>query len=162
MHESCQGTGLAGITKIAGGYYWIYPHQSTAKAYNNIVKTLSSKSMKSRDNYDNEKRLPTVFYDLLEPIFQRLSKNDLLNRCLHGMTQNQNESVNGLLWGRCLKTKFCGSQKVELAVSETVCEFNTGSDVNIRADFVGSFSACYQVRPCGRFSNLRFGATLTF
>ena len=36
------------------------------------------------------------------------------------------------------------------------------SDVNIRADFVGSFSACYQVRPRGRYSNLRFGATLTF
>ena len=36
------------------------------------------------------------------------------------------------------------------------------SDVNIRADFVGSFSACYQVGPRGRFSNLRFGATLTF
>ena len=36
---------------------------------------------KSRDNYDNEKRLPVVFYDLLEPIVQRLSKNDLLDRC---------------------------------------------------------------------------------
>ena len=82
---------------------------------------------KSRDNYDDENRLPTVFYDLLEPIFQRLSKNDLLNRCLRGMTQNQNESVNGVLWGQCLKTKFCGRKKVELAVSETVCEFNTGA-----------------------------------
>ena len=39
---------------------------------------------------------------------------------------------------------------------------NCSSDVNIRADFVGRFSACYQVRPRGRFSNLRFGATLTF
>ena len=39
---------------------------------------------------------------------------------------------------------------------------NMSSNVNIRVDFVGSFSACYQVRPSGRFSNLRFGATLTF
>ena len=36
------------------------------------------------------------------------------------------------------------------------------SDVNIRADFVGKFSAYYGCRPRGRFSNLRFGATLTF
>ena len=42
-----------------------------------------------QDNYDNEKRLAAVFYDVLEPAFQRLSKNDLLNQCLHGMTQNQ-------------------------------------------------------------------------
>ena len=36
------------------------------------------------------------------------------------------------------------------------------SDINIRADFVGKFSACYGGRPRGRFSNLRFGVTLTF
>ena len=76
-----------------------------------------------------------MFYDLLEPIFQRLSKNDLLNRCLRGMTQNQNESINGVLWGRCPKTKFCGRQKVELAVSETVCEFNTGAYSKLSIQF---------------------------
>ena len=67
---------------------------------------------KSRDNHDNEKRLPTVFYDLLEPIFQRLSKNDLLNRCLRGMTQNQNESINGVLWGRCPKLNFVEDKRL--------------------------------------------------
>ena len=36
------------------------------------------------------------------------------------------------------------------------------SDVNIRADFVGRFSACYGGTPRERFSDLRFGATLTF
>ena len=36
------------------------------------------------------------------------------------MIQNRNESFNGVLCGRCPRTKFCGRQKVELAVSETV------------------------------------------
>ena len=46
---------------------------------------------------------------------------------------------------------------------ETVADsFFKSSDVNIRADFVGKFSACYGGRPRGRFSNLRFGVTLTF
>ena len=36
------------------------------------------------------------------------------------------------------------------------------SDVNIRANFVGRFSACYSGRPHGRFSDLRFSLTLTF
>ena len=37
VHASCQGTGLAGITKIAG--ILDIPPPVTAKAYNNIVKT---------------------------------------------------------------------------------------------------------------------------
>ena len=36
------------------------------------------------------------------------------------------------------------------------------SDVNIRADFVSRFSACYGSRPHGRFSNSTFWATFTF
>ena len=36
------------------------------------------------------------------------------------------------------------------------------SDLNIRANFVGTFLACYGGRPRGKFSNLRFGVTLTF
>ena len=113
-------------------------------------------SWESRDNYDDGKRLPAVIYDLLEPIFQRLSKNDLLNRCLRGMTQNQNESINGVLWGRCPKTKFCGRQKVELAVSETVCEFNTGAyskvflqidcGSNVSSNIIASASLQYKLR----------------
>ena len=40
--------------------------------------------------------------------------------------------------------------------------FVHSSDVNIRPDFVGKFSAVYGGRPRGRFSNLRFRATVTF
>ena len=63
----------------------------------------------------------------LEPIFSRLSKGDLLNRCLKGMTQNQNEAANGMHWSRCPKTKFCGARRVRIAACETVTLFNTGA-----------------------------------
>ena len=52
LHASCQGTGLAGITKIAG--ILDLPPPVTAKAYNNIVKTLSFKSMTVRQKVLNE------------------------------------------------------------------------------------------------------------
>lgn len=42
-------------------------------------------------------------------------------------TQNQNESLNGVLWMNCPKTKFHGRKKVLLAVCETICYFNSGS-----------------------------------
>jgi hypothetical protein len=58
--------------------------------------------------YDEDNRLSEVFMDELDPILTRLSKDDLLIRCLKGITQNQNEAANGILWSKCPKTKFCG------------------------------------------------------
>lgn len=43
------------------------------------------------------------------------------------MTQNQNEAVNGQLWSKCSKTKFCGARKVRIAACETIMVFNTGA-----------------------------------
>lgn len=63
----------------------------------------------------------------LDPIFERLSDNSFLSRCLQGLTQNQNESVNAQLWSRCSKTTFVGVRKVRIAVCETVTVFNTGA-----------------------------------
>ena len=56
-----------------------------------------------------------------------MSSDELLNRCLQGLTQNQNESINGFLWGICPKTRFCGRKRLEAAVCETINRFNTGS-----------------------------------
>jgi hypothetical protein len=57
--------------------------------------------------YNEDNRLPQVFKKELEPIFTRLSNHDLLTRCLKGMTQNQNEAANGVLWSKCPKTRCC-------------------------------------------------------
>ena len=35
--------------------------------------------------------------------------------------------LNHVLWSKCPKTKFCGMNKVTLAVTETVAHFNTGA-----------------------------------
>lgn len=77
--------------------------------------------------YNEDNRLPEVFMKQLDPIFTRLSNDDLLKRCLKGMTQNQNEAANGVLWSKCPKTKFCGARRVRIAVCETVAIFNTGA-----------------------------------
>ena len=97
--------------------------------HENCPKDSSSwcKFWSQREYYDNDKRLPSAFYEELKPIFHRLSADALLDRCLLGLTQNQNESINGILWSKCPKRKFCGRQKLLLAVGETVCEFNTGA-----------------------------------
>ena len=77
--------------------------------------------------YNKDNRLPEVFMTELDPIFQRLSKDDQLSRCLKGITQNQNEAANGILWSKCPKTKFCGARRVRIAACATIAAFNTGA-----------------------------------
>ena len=77
--------------------------------------------------YNEDNRLPEVFMAELDLIFQRLSEDDLLYRCLKGITQNQNEAANGILWSKCPKTKFCGARRVGIAACTTIAAFNTSA-----------------------------------
>lgn len=85
------------------------------------------KFWRNRVEYNEDGRLPAVFKEVLKPLFTRSTNKELLSRCQSGYTQNQNESVNSVLWSKCLKTKFCGYKKVQLAVSDTVSHFNAES-----------------------------------
>ena len=49
-------------------------------------------------NYDQSRCLPPVFRSELLPLFTRLSKPELLQKCLKGLTQNQNDSI--LFYGK--------------------------------------------------------------
>ena len=80
-----------------------------------------------KQTYNESKRLPSSFYDILKPIFSRLSSKDLLEKCLKGVTQNANESLNHMIWERCPKATFCSKVRIESAVAEAVCCFNTGA-----------------------------------
>ena len=57
--------------------------------------------------YDDDTCLPTDFQPLLKGLFTRLAEKELIERCLKGLTQNQNESINAMLWKRYPKTYFC-------------------------------------------------------
>ena len=77
--------------------------------------------------YDDSTRLPEVFITELKRTFTRLSEEKLLGRCLRGLTQNQNEAVNGQLWLKCPKNHFCRKRRVTIAVCGTIGIFNTGA-----------------------------------
>ena len=57
-------------------------------------------------------------------LFDRLSDEDLLKRCMLSSAQNQNDSINNVLWSLCSKRTFCGFRKLPLCVAETVSKFN--------------------------------------
>ena len=67
----------------------------------------------------------------VKPIYQDLVKPEVLKRCLHGLTQNQNESFNSMIWERAPKYRYCGFDKLEFAVYDAVANFNDGRQATL-------------------------------
>ena len=68
---------------------------------------------------------PDVVKHLI-PIYEDLSKEDLLNRCLGGHTQNANESFNPTIWRLAPKHLNSGRKIVEIAAFIATGVFNEG------------------------------------
>ena len=83
-------------------------------------------------DYRPGKGLPKDVIAEVKPIFARLSEPSLLERCLHGKTQNQNESLNAMIWERVPKEVFVGSQVLSLGVYDAVAHFNMGATATIK------------------------------
>ncbi|GFR87173.1 hypothetical protein ElyMa_006069600 [Elysia marginata] len=63
----------------------------------------------------------------VRPIYERLTRPDLLERCLLGATQSANKSLHSLIWAKCPKHNFTGYKRVQIATTLAVGEFNAGS-----------------------------------
>ncbi|KMQ93370.1 hypothetical protein RF55_6534 [Lasius niger] len=63
---------------------------------------------------------------VLKPIYKDLSSEELLERCLGANTQNNNESLNSLIWTFAPKHLYSGVTTVQIATHFTVCIFNEG------------------------------------
>lgn len=77
--------------------------------------------------YSHKNSLPEAVMEAIKPVFQALSSPDLLSKCLHGRTQNTNESLNQLIWCRCPKTTFVGADSVKIAANDAVAYYNDGN-----------------------------------
>ena len=82
---------------------------------------------KTKHRHVEEHKLPSVFFNVLKPTFNRLSDVTLLQRCLKGITQSQNESLHGMVWRKCPKTCFSGKREVKIAACLSVGIFNIGA-----------------------------------
>ena len=70
--------------------------------------------------------IPQSICDLALPIYKDLTDDSILQRCLHGRTQNANEALHGLIWQRCPKSIYCGRKTLEVGVASAVCTINDG------------------------------------
>ncbi|XP_065684393.1 uncharacterized protein LOC136096747 [Hydra vulgaris] len=70
--------------------------------------------------------IPAAVRDFIKPIFIDLGSDVLLEKCLHGKTQNPNEALNPLIWKRCPKDIFVERTALCVGVASAVLYFNNG------------------------------------
>ena len=70
--------------------------------------------------------MPIVIHLLIKPIFTDLSNESLLLKCLHGKTQNTNESIN-IIWTKCPQNIYVERNVLEMGVASAVINFNDGN-----------------------------------
>ena len=68
--------------------------------------------------------LPDAVVSELKPIYERLSKPEIIGKCLHGFTQNACESLISLDWQRSPKEHFSGQDYLAFAIADAVVHFN--------------------------------------
>ena len=81
---------------------------------------------KRGEPYVHKNALPEEIVLSIKPLFERLSDATLLQKCLHGFTQNQNESLNKEIWSLCPKTEYVGARTIQTAVALAVSVWNNG------------------------------------
>lgn len=64
--------------------------------------------------------------EIIRPIYESLTSDELLQRCLGRNTQNNNKSFNNCLWQLAPKHMFCGKNTIEIAAWISACLFNEG------------------------------------
>ena len=68
--------------------------------------------------------IPKIVREAIMPTFQELSDDTHLKRCLHGFAQNNNESINDIIWKRLPNDVFVGRTVIEIGICSAVVCFN--------------------------------------
>lgn len=68
--------------------------------------------------------LPDDVLTAIKPTYEDLSKDELLQQCVGGFTQNNNESLNPLVWKITPKRLPAGSKFADIAALVNACIFN--------------------------------------
>ncbi|GFV88509.1 uncharacterized protein TNCV_1243221 [Trichonephila clavipes] len=85
-----------------------------------------NRSIVTGEFYIHKHSLPESILLKVKKVFRDLTEKDLLKKCLHGRTQNPNESFNKCNWERIPKTVFVGIETLKFGVMDAVICFNDG------------------------------------
>ncbi|GFU62665.1 uncharacterized protein TNCV_3442671 [Trichonephila clavipes] len=74
--------------------------------------------------YHHKHKLPVSIVEAIGSIFRNLSDPELLKKCLHGNTQNPNESINNVIWSRVPKKTFVHLETLSFGTYDAIASFN--------------------------------------
>ncbi|XP_039307368.1 uncharacterized protein LOC120358202 [Solenopsis invicta] len=98
-------------------------HEKCSESWCDWKKAQAANSLAT---YHHKPPLPKEIFEAIKPIYEELSRDDLLNRCLGGYTQNSNESFNAAVWNLAPKSYSSGKKVLCAATDIAVCTFNDG------------------------------------
>ena len=108
------------------------------------------------NTYKNTRGIHNKIFKLVKPVFMELSNNELLKKCLHGKTQNTNESLNGVIWKKCPKDVYVGRPTLEMGINSAIISFNCGASsiLDVTREY-GLEDGIYAINFCYKKDELR-------
>ena len=103
----------------------VFRHRYCPRSKDSWCK-LQKDQFTGKDTYRAKVSMPKWIHDVVKPSFEDLSSEKLLSRCLHGKTQNSNESINNIIRQKCPKNNFVQKSTLECGVNSAVIQFNEG------------------------------------
>ncbi|GBN33809.1 hypothetical protein AVEN_128334-1 [Araneus ventricosus] len=86
-----------------------------------------NRSLVSGEKHIHKHSLPEPVLLAAKKVFRELADKKLLSKCIHGQTQDPNESFNNCVWERIPKNTFVGINTLKIGVMDTVLFFNEGA-----------------------------------
>ncbi|GAB0098331.1 hypothetical protein DMENIID0001_140500 [Sergentomyia squamirostris] len=83
------------------------------------------KAVQEGEEYQHSKPIPAAVVEAITPVYEALTDDNLLERCLGGFTQNNNESFHASIWKLAPK-HLHGTETVSVAVDLATITFNLG------------------------------------
>ena len=81
--------------------------------------------------YKPKGELPMDICKAILLTYMDLCKPEMLIKCLHGKTQNSNESFNGMIWNHVPKSYHVGLNILSVGVYDAIAHFNNGEKATL-------------------------------
>ena len=127
----CANTGGT-VQKMADAIWFSFLHVSSNKKhqYHSLCEKTWCQYRRDEANstnlFQHGPGLPNEVVALVKHIYKNLIKHEELGKCLHGKTQNQNESLNALIWKRAPMNVYLSLEKIRFAVYDAVAVLSDG------------------------------------
>ncbi|EFN76731.1 hypothetical protein EAI_04127 [Harpegnathos saltator] len=151
------GIGLNGIKKFCA--FMNLPHPIFQSFYDTVVESISNATAAVREkstkeaaieerrltkatnvaNYKHKTAMHTEVFKAIKPIYEELSRDELLTRCVGSFIQNSNESFNATVWSMAPKFVASGKRVLDIATDLATCYYNDGYN-SIMKMHVASYS----------------------